>query len=70
MGALRRFCDFARFDTGGADFHAPVTALRQLNAYGLQIGIENARRSIVCVRDVIAKLRAFAANFTTFCHDY
>ena len=61
---------FAGLNAAGADLHSLITAGRQLDANGLQIRIENARRSIVGVRDIIAKLRAFAANFTTLCHDY
>jgi hypothetical protein len=64
------FCDLTRFDAAGTDSHATVAALRLLNPNGLQIGIENARRTIIGVRDIIAKLRALAANFTTLCHDY
>jgi S-ribosylhomocysteine lyase LuxS involved in autoinducer biosynthesis len=41
-----------------------------LNAYGLQVGIEATARAIVGVRDIIAELRAFAADFASFSHDY
>jgi hypothetical protein len=41
-----------------------------LDAYGLQVGVEAAARSIVRVRDVVAELRAFAADFASFSHDF
>ena len=63
------FGDFTRLDATGADFHSAVTAVRQLYANGLQVRIENAGRSIIGVGNIIAKLRALAANFTTLCHD-
>lgn len=65
-----RLGDFAGFNATGADLHSLVAALRLTHANGLQIGIKNAGRSIIGVRNIIAKLRAFAANFTTLCHDY
>ena len=67
---LSGFSNFAGLDAAGADLHSFITARRQLYANGLQIGIENAGRSVVGVRNIIAKLRSFAANFTTLCHDY
>jgi hypothetical protein len=51
------FCDFAGFNAGGADFHAARATLRQGHANRLQVGVEPSRRTVVCVRDVIAKLR-------------
>jgi hypothetical protein len=65
-----RFSDFSGFNTAGADFHSFVTAGGQFHPNGLQVWIENSGCSIVCVRNIIAKLGAFAANFTTFCHNY
>jgi len=60
---------FAGLDAAGANFHATGAALGRFDANRLQVGIENTLCPIVGVRDVIAKLWAFAANFTTFCHD-
>ena len=70
MPYLGCFGDFAGFDAAGADLHSFVAALRLLHPNGLQVRIENSRCSIVRVRNIIAKLWAFAANFTTFCHNY
>ena len=61
--------DFTGLDATGADSHSLITALRQLYANGLQIWIENTTRSIVGVRDIIAKLRSFAAGLTFLSHD-
>jgi hypothetical protein len=44
-----RFRDFARLDATGANLLALNTALRALNADGLQIRIKAAARAIVCV---------------------
>ena len=60
---------FSGLDAAGADFHADRVALGRFHANGLQIRIENSGCPIVGVRNIIAKLWAFAANFTTFCHD-
>jgi hypothetical protein len=68
--ASGRFRDFARLDATGANLHPLSAALWTLNADGLQIGIKAATRAIVCVRDIIAELRPFAADFTTFCHKF
>jgi hypothetical protein len=63
------FYHFSGFNAAGANFHSARAALGCFHADGLQIWIENPRGSIVGVRNIIAKLWAFAANFTTFCHD-
>ena len=60
--------DFARLDAGCTNLHAARATLRHLYADGLQIGIETSLGAIVRVRDVVAKLRALAADFATFCH--
>jgi hypothetical protein len=65
-----RFRDLASLDTGRANLHPLRSASGPLNPYGLQIRIEAAARPIVRVRDVIAELRAFAADFASFSHDY
>ena len=67
--ASGRFRDFSGFNTAGADPHSLVAALGLFHPNGLQVRIENSRCSIVRVRNIIAKLWAFAANFTTFCHN-
>ena len=68
--SLRCFGNFAGLDAAGANFHTLSAALRELDAYGLQVGIKTARRAIISMRDIIAELRAFAANFTSFSHDF
>ena len=37
--------------------------------YGTQVHIPAAAAGVVRVTDLVAKLRAFAADFTNFCHD-
>ena len=44
-------------------------ALRALDAYGLQVGVEAAARAVIRVGNVIAELRPFAADFASFGHD-
>jgi len=63
------FRHFSGFNAAGANFHSARVALGRFHANGLQIWIENTWGSIVGMRNIIAKLWAFAANFTTFCHD-
>jgi hypothetical protein len=60
---------FTGLDTAGTNLDPLGAALGQLHANGLQVWIETPRRSIVCVRNIISELRAFAADFATFCHD-
>ena len=62
------FGDFAGLDAGGADLHARSPALRFLHANRLQIRIESSRSAIVRVRDIVAELWSFTANFATFGH--
>jgi len=66
---LGGFSDFAGLDTAGANFHSLSATLGLLHPNGLQIGIESARRSVICMRNIIAELRAFAANFASFSHN-
>jgi len=65
---LSRFRDFTGFNTAGADLHSFRATLRLLDPNRLQVWIEPPRRTIVRVRDVIAELRSFAADFATFGH--
>lgn len=60
--------DFAGLDAGRADLHAARATLGRLHANRLQVWIEATRGAIVRVRDIIAELRALAADFTTFGH--
>ena len=62
--------DFARLDAGRADFHPARATLGLLHANRLQIRIEPSRRAIVSVRDIVAELWAFTADFATFGHFY
>jgi hypothetical protein len=61
-------CDLAALDAVGANVHPSRSTLRHLNANALQVGIEFPRRTIICVRHVIAKLRTFATDFAAFSH--
>jgi hypothetical protein len=66
---LSCFRHFVAFNATGADFHAHVAALRALHADLLQVGVETPAGAIVRVGDVVTELRAFAADFASFCHD-
>ncbi len=59
------FDDFAGLDAAGADAHA-LAATVYLGFDGLQVHVPATTGGVVGVRDVIAKLRAFAAKIT-FC---
>ena len=65
-GSLR---DFARLDAGCADFHPVRATLGLLHTNRLQIRIEASLCAIVRVRDIVAELWAFTANFATFGHN-
>jgi len=67
-GLLSRFRYFAGLDATGANLLALDSALRTLDADGLQVGVKAAARAIVCVRDIVSELRAFAADFASFSH--
>ena len=60
--------DFAGLNAGRADLHAACATLGRLHANRLQVWIEPTWGAIVRVRDIIAELRALAADFTTFGH--
>lgn len=62
------FDDFTGLDATGADAHALASAV-DLCFDGLQVYVPATPRGVVGVRDVIAKLRAFAAKITFLCHD-
>jgi hypothetical protein len=65
---LLRLGDLAAFDAAGADPDALRCAIDQsLNR--LQIHIPTATGDVVCVRDVVAELRPFAADIACLCHD-
>jgi hypothetical protein len=66
-GSLR---DFARLDAGCADFHPVRATLGLLHANRLQIRIEPSLSAIVRVRDIVAELWSFTADFATFGHSY
>ena len=59
--AWRRLDDFAGFDTAGADADALRSAIDN-GFHGLQVDVPAAARGVVRVRNVVAELRAFAAN--------
>jgi hypothetical protein len=62
------FDDFAGFDAAGADANALASAF-DLGLDGLQIHVPAATGGVVGVRDVVAELRAFAAEITFVCHN-
>ena len=68
VSGLSGFGDFTGLDAGRADFHPACATLRRLYANRLQVRIEPAWGAIVRMRDIVAELRALAADFTTFGH--
>ena len=62
------FRDLARLDASCTNFHPARATLRLLHANRLQVWIEASRRAIVRVRDIVAELRSFTADFATFSH--
>src|SRR5579875_1414027 len=68
-GLTLRLGDFARLDAAGADAHALVGRGADLDLDRTQIDVPAAARHIVRVRDVVAELRAFAADFADLSHD-
>ncbi len=65
---LGSLCDFARLDAGGTNRLALVSTGGQRHPDGLQIRIESARRSVICVGDIIAELRSLPTDFAAFSH--
>src|SRR2546423_3242015 len=66
---LRRLCDLACFDAGGADLHPHRAALGALDADRLQVWVEAPRGAVIRVRDVVAELRPLVADFASFSHE-
>jgi len=62
-----RLGDFAALDAVGADADALCRSVDE-RMDGLKIRAPTAPGYVVGVRDVIAKLRAFAANVAYLCH--
>lgn len=69
MQTLSGFYNFSALDTASANFDALAGAVDQ-RAHALQIRIEAAARPVICVGNIVAELRAFAAKFTTISHNY
>jgi len=62
--------DFARFDASCTNFHPARATLRNLYANRLKIRIESSGSTVVRVRDIVAELWSFTADFATFSHFY
>ena len=62
--------NFTSLNAPGAHFHSFGSALRLLDSNRLKIWIESPGRTVICVGNIIAELRPFTANFTTFGHDF
>ena len=62
------FDDFSGLDAARAHADA-LAATVDLGLHGLKVDVPPATGGVVGVRDVIAKLRAFAAEITFLCHD-
>jgi hypothetical protein len=60
--------DFARLDASCANFHSARATLRGLNANRLKIRIESSGSAVIRVRDIVAELWSFTADFATFGH--
>ena len=67
IGWSLAFDDFAGLDAAGADADALASAV-DLGLDGLEVHVPAAAGGVVGVRDVVAELRAFAANITYLCH--
>jgi hypothetical protein len=67
---LRRFDNFAAFNTTSANFLSRISACRKLDANRLQIRVKATASFIVRVRNIISELRTFAADIASFCHNY
>jgi hypothetical protein len=61
------FDDLAGLDAAGANAHALAAAI-DLRFYRLEVYVPAAAGLVVGVRDVVAELRAFAAEITFSCH--
>ena len=68
VGSRLGLSDLAALDAVGAHADALGAAI-DLGVYSLQIRAPAPAGHIVGVRDVIAKLRPFAANVAYLCHD-
>jgi hypothetical protein len=62
------FDDFAGLDATGANAHTLAYAVH-LGLDGLEVDVPAAPGGVMGVGDVIAELRAFAAEITFSCHD-
>lgn len=62
------FDDLAGFDAAGADAHAFAAAF-DLGLDRLEVWVPTAASGVVCVGDIVAELRAFAAELAFLCHD-
>lgn len=69
MRTLSSFNNFPGFQTARTNFDALARAIDQ-RADGLQVRIKATAGSIIRVGNIVAKLWAFAAKFTTISHNY
>jgi hypothetical protein len=60
--------DLAALDAAGADAQLPGAAL-YLRLNGTKIDVPASPGDVMRVRDVVSKLRAFAADFADLSHD-
>jgi hypothetical protein len=65
---LSGFYYLSGFDAASADLHTVDASAGDLNADRLQVRVKSPACFVVRVRDVVTKLRAFAADITSFCH--
>jgi len=64
-----RLGDFTGLDAAGAHANTLRISVDQ-GLDGLQVHVPAPARHVVRVRNVVAELRAFAANITNLCHDF
>ena len=69
MRTLSSFDNLAAFNAASANFDALAGAIDQ-RADSLQVRIKAAASPVIRVGNIVAKLWAFAAQFTTISHNY
>ena len=65
---LSGLSDLSGFNARRAHLYPASAPLRQLHTNRLQVWIKSSRCAVIRVRDIVAELRSFAADFTTFGH--
>ena len=69
-GKLGGFRDFSSFDATRANLHALRPTFGKLDPNRLKIRIKPAPGAVIRMRDIVAELGSFIADFATFGHDF